>query len=123
MRAGRIPVYRQFPDRIEWLLMTKDLLLINAAERHVLAVAAKRFPALLRPIQRVPHSLPLLDLLHRFSQGSVRLALVVDNTGILLFLSLPQPPVPFLFFSLCRHSPPAPRPAPPPPPLCSRGAS
>lgn len=34
-------------------------------------------PHITRPIQRVPHSLPLLDLLNRFSKSSARLALVV----------------------------------------------
>jgi hypothetical protein len=45
MCTGRIPVFRKFPDRPQELLMTKDLLLINAAERHTLATAAARFPA------------------------------------------------------------------------------
>ena len=45
MCTGRIPVFRKFPDNPQELLMTKDLLLINAAERHSLARAAARFPA------------------------------------------------------------------------------
>lgn len=76
---SRVPVFEKSPHNVTWLLMVKDLLLVQPAERRTISAAAREVPGLLRPIQRVSHTLPLLDLLNRFSKGSARLALVVDG--------------------------------------------
>jgi len=75
---SRVPVYRKSLRKVTSLLFVKDLLMIKASERQTIAAARARFPALVRPILRVPRTLPLLELLNLFKKGTARLALVVD---------------------------------------------
>jgi len=80
---SRVPIFNKGMHNVTSLLFVKDLLLIKASERMTIAQAVARFPALTRPILRIPHTLPLLDLLNRFSKGSARLALVVAQRDVL----------------------------------------
>jgi len=84
---SRVPVYSKSLRRISSLLLVKDLLLIDPARRLTVHQAQREFPKLARPIQRIPHTFPLLDLLNLFRTGSARLALVVEEPDHVAHLS------------------------------------
>ncbi len=81
-RYSRIPIYQDQPGNILGILHAKNLLNISSKE----ACDAGIIRNLLRPAHYVPESKKAFDLLTELQSQRVRLALVVDEYGVLVGL-------------------------------------
>jgi len=75
-KYSRLPVYRESIDNIEGIIYVRDLL-------AALATGRKEEPVetILRDVFFVPETIPASELLKRFQQNHVQLAIVIDEYG------------------------------------------
>lgn len=75
-KFSRIPVYRERLDNIEGMVMAKDLLEFSTPE-----YADRPIGFLVRPVNFVPETMVIKDLLKEFKKMKQKLAMVVDEHG------------------------------------------
>lgn len=83
-RYSRYPVYIKNKQEISGIIHVKDLFAVLYQEREIIDVTS-----LVRPILKVSHQLPALDLLHKFREGMPHFALVYSDMNALIgFITL-----------------------------------
>lgn len=75
----RIPVYRESVDHIVGILSIKELLKQYHTEENPEKIMLRQI-ALLTPL-KVPHTLPVRELFHRFKKQRMHMAIVLDEHG------------------------------------------
>lgn len=78
---SRLPVYEGDLDNIKGILHIKQLVALELSERATESNKYEMFESLLRPPFFVSESLLIHDLLRRFKEQRVHLAIVVDDAG------------------------------------------
>jgi CBS domain containing-hemolysin-like protein len=78
---SRLPVYEGDLDNIRGILHIKQLVAMELSERATESNKYEMFESLLRPPFFVSESLLIHDLLRRFKEQRVHLAIVVDDAG------------------------------------------
>jgi len=78
-RYSRYPVYEKTPDEMQGILHVKDL--FKASQEQQIITDLKPF---IRPILKISHRLPALDLLRKFREGMPHFALVYGNRDTLI---------------------------------------
>src|SRR5205807_1886975 len=73
---SRVPVFEGSIDRIKGLVFAHDVLQVADTEAKSRTVAT-----LLKPINFVPESKPVQDLMREMQKGKIHLAVVIDEYG------------------------------------------
>jgi len=82
-RYSRYPVYKKNKEEIIGVIHVKDLFAALCRLQSI-----NSLQSLIRPVLKVTHSLPAIDLLRKFREGMPHLALVYRNKSLLGFVTL-----------------------------------
>ncbi|MEM9491223.1 MAG: CBS domain-containing protein, partial [Myxococcota bacterium] len=83
---SRVPIYSESLDHVRGILYAKDLVVHSFAQPDAQSAVEPRLGDLLHTPLFVPDHLPAEDLLRRFKQNKIHLALVVDERDTLIGL-------------------------------------